>query len=66
MAQPTNNIFLSHQTSQQYFQPWLINQTSPNKRGEFTQLTVETDYTDTCFRLYPSVQTAFTDMCLCT
>ena len=26
--QPTNNIFFSHQTSQQYFQPWLISQTS--------------------------------------
>ena len=33
--QPTNSIFLSHQTSQQYFQPWLISQTSPNKRGVY-------------------------------
>jgi len=24
--QPTNNIFLSQQISQQYFQPWLISQ----------------------------------------
>jgi len=32
--QPTNSIFLSHQISQQYFQPWLIRQTSPNEQGE--------------------------------
>ena len=31
--QPTNNIFLSHQTSQQSFQPWLISQTSPDEQG---------------------------------
>ena len=31
--QPTNSIFLSHQTSQQYFQSWLINQTSSNQHG---------------------------------
>ena len=30
--QPTNSIFLSHQTSQQYFQLWLISQTSPNEQ----------------------------------
>ena len=33
--QPTNNIFLSHQTSQRYFQPWLISQTSPNEQGDY-------------------------------
>ena len=32
--QSMNSIFLSHQTSQQYFQPWLISQTSPNKQDE--------------------------------
>ena len=31
--QLTNSIFLSHQISQQYFQPWLISQTSPNEQG---------------------------------
>ena len=31
--QSTNNIFLSHKTSQQYFQPWLISQTSPNEQS---------------------------------
>ena len=29
-----NNIFLSHQTSQQYFQSWLIRQISSNKQVE--------------------------------
>ena len=33
----TNNIFLSPQTSQQYFQSWLISQTNPNEQGaQFT------------------------------
>ena len=36
--QPTNNIFLSHQTSQQYFQPWLISQTSQNEQGDYPRL----------------------------
>ena len=31
--QPTNSIFLSHKISQQYFQPWLISQISPNEQG---------------------------------
>ena len=34
LFQSTNNIFLSHQISQQYFYPWLISQTSPNEQGE--------------------------------
>jgi len=32
--QPTNSIFFPHQTSQQYFQPWLISQTSQNEQGD--------------------------------
>ena len=32
-TQPTNSIFLLHQISQQYFQPWLISQTSPYEHG---------------------------------
>ena len=31
--QPTNSIVLSNQISQQYFQPWLISQTSPSEQG---------------------------------
>ena len=34
LFQATNNIFLSHQISQQYFLPWLISQTSLSKQGE--------------------------------
>jgi len=33
--QPTNGTFLKHQISQQYFQPWLISQTSPNEQGDY-------------------------------
>ena len=32
--QPTNNIFLSYKISQQYFQLWLISQTSLNEQGD--------------------------------
>ena len=32
--QSTNIIFLSQQISQQYFQPWLISQTSQNEQGD--------------------------------
>ena len=32
--QPANSVFLSHQTSQQYFQPWLISQSSRNKQAD--------------------------------
>jgi len=36
--QSTNSIFLSHQTSQQYFQSWLISQTNPNKQSDIDYL----------------------------
>jgi len=36
--QPANSVFLSHQTSQQYFSPWLITQSSRNEQAAWGKL----------------------------